>query len=199
MIFTYPNKRPGIITSVYFSGEDDDLQLTLEWAEDTRSGATTFQLQNIGDGNVGQICLPASAQLEQVSEDAIIASIRMAAFISNSTAGSGELADMFADQEGSRDIQSAVGNLKVDAVRTPTGVCVELDIKKKNSQQKRTICTDHGALSQYSYTPSTQLLVVAGAIRAEYPSYVHDYPDAVLTQSQRDDIIAYIMTLAPWV
>lgn len=196
MEYDHPSKRPGIIDSVAFQGEDDDLSMFVEWSEDDHSGAITFQLQNIGEGQCGTICLPANSSLDEASEDSILASIRMHAFLSGCIAGSDEFLAMFA-VGGGDDIKSAVGNLRIESVVMIDGLTFHINIKR--GVDALAILTDHRAVSHYSYAPSTQLLVVAGAVRAEFPSYVHDYPTHVLTQGERDDIEEYVLGLELWV
>lgn len=192
----HPSKRPGMITAATFHGDDDDLSFTVEWSDDHESGAVAFQLQNLDEGRCGTICLPANSSLDDASEDSIVASIRMNAFLSGSIAGSDEFLAMFAVGDG-KDIRSAVGNLRIDTVVMVDGVTFNINLKR--GDDKLAILTDHRAVSHYSYTPSTQLLVIAGAVCAEYPLYVHDYPSKVLTQAQKDDIISYVVQLEPWI
>jgi hypothetical protein len=194
--YDHPSKRPGIIDTVTFHGDDDDLSMVVEWSEGHDSGAVTFQLQNLDEGQCGTICLPANSSLDDASKDSIEASIRMHAFLSGSIAGSDEFLAMFA-VGGGNDIKSAVGNLRIDSVVMVDGLTFNINIKR--GVDTLAILTDHRAVSHYSYAPSTQLLVIAGAVRAEFPSYVHDYPTHVLTQGERGDIEAYVLGLELWV
>ena len=93
-----------------------------------------------------------------------------------------------------------VRNVKVLDVRVLMPDHIEIDLKKKNTSQSRTIITDHSSVSTYSYAPETQLLVVGGAIRAEFGStYVHDFPGNLLTDAQKEAIREYLLDWAPWV
>jgi hypothetical protein len=49
------------------------------------------------------------------------------------------------------------------------------------------------------FVPDTQLLVVPGAIEKQFPTYVHDYPNTILSEQQRADIVAYVLAIAPWI
>lgn len=196
-----PVKRPGLITAAVWEGDDDDLSLRVTFTNELgQLQNISFQTRNAGEGNFGEICLPNGMDVNDLPEDAIIASIRMAALIAGATAGSGEFMDMFIGQEGTRDLQTAIGNCKVDDCRMIDDAEFEVDVKKKGTNNPvRTILTDHSAISRYTFTPDTQLNIIPGAVEVEYGNYVHDYPDDVLTQQQKDDIVDFVMSLEPWV
>lgn len=196
MAHDHPSKRPGMLTDVAWLGEDDDLSMVVDWSDDGSSGSVVFQLQNMDEGQVGTICLPASSDLDCACEDSILASIRMRAFLASAIAGSGEFLDLFA-VIGGADIRAAVGNFRIDSVEMVDSSTFNINLKR--GADSLTILTDHRAVSNYSYAPSTQLLVIAGSVRSEFPSYIHDYPTHVLTQGQRDDIEAYVLGLELWV
>lgn len=200
-VYGFPVKRPGFITRSRWIGGDDDLMLEVFSSTATGGVATTsFETANTNEGRSGEVCLPGAADINDLDRDTIISHIRMATFISKTTAGSFEWTNAFVEQEGSKDFQLAIGSCAIIDVRQIDDVNFEFDIKKKSGGgPTRTIMTDHDEMSEYSFTPSTQLKIIAGAIKLEFPSYVHEYPSTTLSASQKQDILDFVDTLEPWV
>lgn len=196
----FPVQRPGLITSAFWEGDDDDLQLVVQYTDENGNGRQTeFHTRHEAEGHPGELCLPSSADIHDVPEDALIASIRMGALITRSIAGSSEFLRMFNDHEDANDIETAIGGVKVSAVRILDEISMAIDVQKNGAQEIRTITTDHNSVSRYILSPSTQMSVIPGAIEKAHPGYVHDFPGTVLTQAQRDDVVDLVKALTLWV
>jgi hypothetical protein len=198
--YTFPVKRQGLILAATWVGADDDLALEITYTSETGSPALkSLRTSNATEG-LGEICLPSSASILDISRDAIIASVRMATMISRTTPGSKEWDDAMTSEQDSVDFQMAIGNVKMKEARIVNDALVELDMVKKGSSTPiKTVLTDIQELSSYTFTPETQLLCVAGALEKEFPTYIHNYPSTVLSQAQKDAIAAYVPTLALWI
>jgi len=200
-LYSFPARRPGFIETATWIGGDDDLELKLGYTDSGGVGRTMkLRTSNSNESRVGDCCLDSSYTIDDLDRDLMIAHIRMATFISKTVAGSNEWTLSFVEQEGSTDFQFPIGTAAVTDVRMISDVVVEIDVKKKGGgNPTRTVTTDHSEISNYSFTPSTQLLIVGGAIKQEFPSYVHDYPGTVLTTNQKNDIADHVVTLNPWI
>lgn len=200
-VYSFPTRRPGFIETATWIGSDDDLELQLGY---TDSGGVSrvmkLRTSNTNESRVGDCCLDNTYNVDDLDRDLIVSHVRMATFISKTVAGSAEWQTSFVEQEGSADFQLPVGTAAVTAVRMITDVTVEFDIKKKGGgNPTRTIITDHSEVSNYSFTPSTQLLIIGGAMKLEFPNAVHDYPAQILTTQEKNDIADWVVTLDPWV
>lgn len=198
--YGYPVKRPGLITQARFIGADDDLSLQITFTND-QGLPQAISLPCTANGVYGKICLPTTANITHIDRDAIIASVRMATMVGRAIPGSAEwTAALTSEQEGSMDLQLALGNGKVKELRILSDTQLEIDVVKKGTTSPvQTIQTYFQELGSYVFTPDTQMHCVAGAIEKQYPTYVHDYPTQVLTAQQKADIEAYVVTLALWV
>lgn len=198
-LYDFPVRRPSFINTAQWNGPDDDLSLIVGYFDENGTQkSVSFTTTNASNG-IGQICLPGRANIVDVDRDTIVSHIRMATFISKTVAGSAEWKTAFVEQEGSQDFQFAIGTAAVIDIRLVDDIFFDIDIKKKSEQEVKTIRTDHAEMSNYSFTPSTQLRILGGAIKLEFGTYVHDHPSDVLSSSQRQDIVNYVMTLQPWV
>ena len=70
---------------------------------------------------------------------------------------------------------------------------------KGNNHAPYTFTIGVDELTNYSFVPSTQLRVIAGAVKAAFPNYVHDFPNDSLSPAQRQDVIDYVTGLQIWV
>lgn len=202
IIYEHPIRRPGFITDVVWEGEDDDLQLKLSFPD---AGGTQRNLHlranEISPGERQQICLPNSNKdIHYLDEDTLLAHVRMLTMVAGFPLGSQEWSDAWdADLLGKRDLQTAIGKvLRTGDVVTIDEQFVQFTVKRKNQGATREMTISHSDI-RYTFTPQTQLLVVAGAIEAEFPNYQHDYPDSVLSSQERQDIVDYVMGLEPWI
>jgi hypothetical protein len=197
--YGYPVKRPGLIVAAQWTGPDSNLKLQVTYVNEF-GNLQVFLLSTTNAGAVGDICLPTGKTIQDINRDAIIASVRMATFISKHIPGSKEWLDAMTTGQDTMNFQMAIGNVKIKEARIISDVQVELDmVKAGTSTPVQTVVTDFGELGTYTFAPDTQVRCAAGAIEKEYPSYIHDYPTQVLTQAQKDDIIAYVLTLPLWV
>jgi len=182
-----------------WNGPDDDLSLIVGYIDATgQQRSTSLRTTNVNDG-IGDICLPSHATIMDVPRDTIVAHIRMATFISKTIAGSAEWKTAFVEQEGSQNFQFAIGTAAVIDIRIIDDIFFDVDIKKKSEQPVKTIRSDHAEMSNYSFTPSTQLKILGGALKIQFPTLEHDYPTKVLTAQERQDVVNYVLGLNPWV
>lgn len=199
--YGYPVKRPGIITAASWQGSDANLSLELTYTNEFGLPQIfVLRCSSVAQG-VGLICLPSSVTISDINRDALVASIRMATFIGGTIPGSFEWMTAMTTGQDTMNFQVALGTAKVKAVRLIDDARIEIDmIKSGNNTPVQTIQTDHQEIGTYTFTPDSQLHCVAGAIEKQFPSYVHDPANGViLSQAHRDDIAAYVVTLAMWV
>jgi hypothetical protein len=111
--------------------------------------------------------------------------------------GSIEFTNAFV-QADTNNLQTALGTVKVTAVAPVDDQCIDITYRQGNGPLY-VVRIDHGELNSYVFVPDTQLLIVPGAIKKQFPNHVHDYPGTVLTQSQKDEIAAFVLTMSPWI
>jgi len=202
-VHEFPVRRPGFISLAQFTGNDDRLDLELQFTDETGTGRTKALActRNPADpGDPGVICLPNSKTISDLNETALIAHIRMATLISGTIPGSQEWQDAFMTAIDKPNLQTAIGNVKIVSVQQMTDIVLQVSVQKTSGGPIRVLDTDYGELGQYTFAPITQLLVVAGAIEAQYPTYIHDPQNgSILTTSQKANIVAYVMALEPWI
>lgn len=201
VIHEFPVKRPGFITAASWLGGPQDMVLRLEYIGAGGQGGMV-SLATKGE-NPGEICLPTSSDLATLggatrARDILIAHARMACMIAgHAIPGSIEFDEAIASGQLA-NLQTALGTVKVVAARAIDDVNCQLDFRK-GTGPIFTVDTSYAEVNRYSFDPSTQLLVVAGAVEKEFPTYVHDYPNVQLTEAQKDAIAAYVLTLEPWI
>lgn len=195
--YGFPARRPNSILNLQWIGPDDDLALQGEYYDNAG------QLRVIQWGtriNGGELCLPSSATVLDIHRDTAIAHVRMALFLGNYRAWTAESQNALVNQSDAKHFQTPVGECRVVATRTGAAPGeIEFDLRKGTSGPILTVQSSVDELTKYSLTPSSQLRVVCGAVKKQFSSYVHDYPGALLSQTQRDNIVAYIYSLDPWI
>lgn len=206
VIHTFPVRRPGFISAAVFEGSDDALNLNLTYPRTDGMGDTSFILRCCRNPDndpdlAGHICLPSSKDINYLSQDALIAHIRMAALIAGVVPGSQEWMDSYqADLLGSTNLQTAIGNVKVTAFEAVDADLCRISVQKTSGGPVRVIDTDYGELGVYTYAPETQLHIVGGAIEKQFPSYVHNPAGGTtLSSSQKSAIVDYVLSLEPWI
>lgn len=202
-IFAYPIKRPGFITDCHFIGTPDDDEISLSISYINQEGMeVSIALYSTPAPGLATLCLPSTATLADLPEDVFTAHLRMAGMISGQIPGSTEYESAIKGTSSSnaRDFQFPIGNVKVtDIVSGPGPRDLQVTFQK-GSGTPRVITCDVADLATYVFAPSTQLLTVAGAIKKEFPTYIHDAASGKrLTQAQMDEITAYVMSLEPWI
>jgi len=200
-----PTRRPGayLIADANWHGDTQDLVLEVD-IFDSGGQQNRMTFPCTGEDGMGQICLPGTATIEDISREAIIASVRMAMFLGNYSAWSFEAIDAFTKQEGAKNFQTAIGNSKIVDTRIGTDdQNIEFDIKKYGTSQPiRTIATTVDEISKYSFEPVYQMNIIPGAVEWKYSGYIHDPDDnKTLTENQKQDIIDFLMSdeFQPWV
>lgn len=195
--YGFPERRPNSILNLQWIGPDDDLALQGEYYDNAG------QLRVIQWGtkiNGGELCLPSSATVLDLSRDTAIAHVRMAMFLGNYRAWTIEAQNALITQSDAKYFQTPVGECRVVATRhgAQPGE-VEFDLRKGTSGPILVVQTSVDELTRYALTPSSQLRIVCGSVKKQFSNYIHDYPGTVLTQSQKDDIVSYVASLAPWI
>lgn len=191
----FPVQRPGAILSADWIGPDDDLSLEVA-VLDALGQQRVVSFPCRVPGQPGVMCLPSSVGAPDLSDDAIVAHVRMATWISRTIVGSKEWTAAFVDQP-TANFQTAAGTCKVVASRMIDDALFEFDFRK-GSGPIRTVLTDHSTMCKYRLEPEEQARVIPGAVKLEFPNYVHDYPGTVLSQAQKDAIRSYVLALALW-
>jgi len=200
VVHPFPVKRPGYIEQAAWLGTDEDLSLQLSF-RNIAGNLETISFQTAGE-NPGEICLPSSTDLATLGprvRDILAAHLRMGVMVAgHAVPGSREFEDVFV-QTGTNNFQVAIGTAKVIASRMVSDSEIDIDWRIGSSGPIRTERFGHGELSNYVFVPQTQLLVVPGAVEKQFPNYVHSWPGTVLTQAQKDNVAAYVLTLEPWI
>jgi hypothetical protein len=202
VIHQFPVKRPGFITNCFWNGGDTSLSLVVNYNNaEGLPGVLEFATRNLAAGDVGELCLPASnnvADLGERTRDILVAHTRMACLLhGRAVPGSKEFTDSFL-QSAANNLQTALGVVKVTGVGLINDESVNLTYKQ-GSGPNYTISVDHAELNHYDFAPSTQLLVIPGSVNKQFPTYVHDSLTRILTQAQKDAVVAYVLGLALWI
>lgn len=199
-----PLRRPAsnLIIGAQWIGADDDLALEVQYYDAAGSTAViSFQTRNAGEGNPGVICLPSSATIAWVPDEALAASLKMAAWLGGAVPGSYEFAQTFevaTAGENAKGFQTAAGTTEVQEVRIVSDALIEIDFKIKGNSTIKTLTRGYAEFTNYAFQPETQLACIPGSVKAQFPSYQHDYPGTTLSSSQKQDILSYVANLAVW-
>jgi len=206
VIHDFPVRRPGFIQSAEWVGGDDNLRLRLTYTDQSGSQKTVEFLTYSAaqPTRKGEVCLPTSRLNNDLTnlgvryEDILTAHTRMSCLVARSgIPGSDEFMDALLNGP-TANIQTALGTVKVIDV-TPVDDQTCTMTYKCGTGPSLTITQEYQNLNNYVFTPDTQLFVVPGAIRKQFPTYVHDYPTTILSDDRRDEIAAYVVTLEPWI
>lgn len=202
LVLSYPLKRPAFITNVTWVGNpgDQEISLNLEYqdAQGLPAQTTLYSLP----AAEATLCLPNGRTIDTVPEDVLTAHARMAGMISGTVPNSEEYAAALKGDGllNGRNFQSPIGDVKVTDVQSVSANLLRLTFQKSSGGTTRNVDVDVRDLATYAFVPSTQLLVVAGAIKKEFPTYIQDADNnKFLTQAQMDDISAYVLSLNPWI
>ncbi len=202
VVLAYPIRRPGFITGVTWVGtpSDEELHLNVEYVDQSGQPAQTSLYTT--PVQQATLCLPSAKGVLDLSDDLFIAHARMAGMISGTIPGSQEYADALKGTGliDGRNFQMPCGDVKVTDVQAMGGRDIRLTFQKSSGGPTRDVVADIADLATYAFAPSTQLLTVAGAIKKQYPTYVHDVATGKhLTQQQMDIIESYVLGLEPWI
>jgi hypothetical protein len=212
-VYPFPIKRPGgFLLGARFAGPDETLTLEVDYPDGLGNLQTvSFRCTALGPNDPQEVCIPNAAwDVTKIHRDALVASIRMASIVSGTIAGSQEwldalqkVTDPLLGTPGDRWFQLACGQVKVKSVSYPDDSCIAVEFQRGTTADVVTHdigLTEINAVS-YVYAPSTQLLVIPGAIEKGAPanSWEHDYPSDPLTTAERDAIVTYVLGLKPWV
>lgn len=202
LVLGYPIKRPGFIESADWVGTpgQDDLTLQLTYT-DAQGVGLTVSMYTVNAPNA-TLCLPSSKTVADLPEDIFTAHIRMAGMISGAIPGSMEFETAIkSDGAGNaRNFQMPIGDVKVTAVASIDPLNLRFTFQKASGGATRDIDMDVRDIASYAFAPSTQLLVVAGAIKKQYPTYIQDHANGKdLSQTQMDTVAAYVLGLDPWI
>lgn len=198
--FKGPSQRPGAIQSALFVGTDDDLNLEVKIFDGTGLIQKTVTFPTTNATRKGWICVPNSFTVQDLDDETCVAHLRMAGLIADVPIGSTEW--NAAILEGSaQNLQTAIGVVKVFAVRVLDQLNVEIDLRKNGtSSPTKTLAGTKDQFpvrAQYSVEPETQARCIAGAIEKQFSTYVHNHPSQVLSTSQKTDIETYVATQMP--
>jgi hypothetical protein len=207
-VFQHPIKRPtGFLFNARFEGNDDRLMFFVDYPTASGSPATIgFRLFDDPAPDYQEMCIPTANQnIQHIADDALIAHMRMASIISDTTPTSQEWRDamQIAGVGQSKYFQTAVGEMRMSDSQVSGDTAVSIEFQRGTSSNKKTVLVGYSEMSKegYSFSPSTQLLIVPGAVLKQFPNnYKHDYPGSdILTANERADIIAYVNSLQVWV
>lgn len=201
-VHPHPVKRPGFITSAQWLGSDDDLDLQVTYINELGNpAALSFAAQAVG--KPGEICIPSGNDLNSLgprARDILAAHLRMACMVGGTAIpGSREFNDVFIQSQSS-NFQTALSN-QTKVISSSMVSDTEVDISWRIGTNGPIYVTrlSHGETCTYAFVPQTQLLVIPGSVKAQFSNYVHNHPSQVLTQAQKDSVVAYVLTLQPWI
>lgn len=201
----HPVKRPaGFLLNPQFEGNDDSLVLRVEYPDNLGiNRVINFRCTQQGSDQQ-EICIANTKwDLSNISRDTIVAHLRMASIISKTIPGSKEWSDALVNVGllDSKYFQMAVGQVKLISWEVLDERMLRLEFQRGTTSDKVFHDVDMMEMTAetYTYAPSTQLLVIPGAIEVQFPNYHHDYPSVVLTTQQRQDIIDYVSELELWI
>ena len=201
-VHTHPVKRPTYPEQASWLGEDDDLALQCSYRDIAGTLKTiSFQTRNSDEGTPGEICIPNSSDVADLGpnvRDILVAHLRMAVLIQGrAIPGSKEFSESLINQLLANNLQTAVGDVKITDHSIVDDQCVDVEFRQGNGT-KRVYTINYNELATYTFVPSTQLLIIPGAIRKKFgTSYVHDYPNDALTSTQKQNIIDYLISNDP--
>lgn len=125
----------------------------------------------------------------------------MAGMVAGAIPGSNEYADVLVDSGAldAKNYQMPIGDVKCTNIVVVNDIFIDATFQK-GSGALRTVRMGIVDLATYSFAPSTQLAVIAGSVKKQFPTYYQDSTQSkFLTQTQMDDIRAYVLSQAPWV
>lgn len=205
VVHDFPIKRKGFIEDARFQGSADDLSFEVDYRDQQGALRTLTFTVGHSDDQVAGICLPATYDLVDLPRDLLVAHLRMGTMIPGYIPASKEWKDAFLETvsgENAKHLQTPVGTVKVIGVELVDDVCIKIDLQKGNGPVRQ-IAVTYDELGKYTqqtgFVPSTQLLVVAGSVKKEFPNHIHDYPNAPLQSDEMDDIVIYVKALEVWV
>lgn len=203
-VFLYPVKRPGFITGVTWNGQpgDPSHSLAIEYVGSNGLPSQTMLYTTPNTNPLATLCLPTSKGVADLIDDLYIAHVRMAGMISGTIPGSMEYDDAIKGTGllNGRNFQMPIGDVKITDVVSVDERNIKITFQKTSGGATHDVTADVDDLAKYAFAASTQLLVVAGAIKKQFPTYVHDHAtNKHLTQAQMDNISAFVMTLEPWI
>lgn len=195
-----PIKRVNFLQSCNWVGPDSQLSLRMLYTElDGSTQQVSMSTRNLADGTKGEVCLPTSSDLLDLGprwEDVLVAHARMASLIAGAVPGSTEFTQAFLEGP-SQNLNTSIGVVKVTSVVQIDDQTVAMTFRQ-GTGTPRVVNVDMDDLIKYKFVPSTQLFCTAGAIKRDL-GYVHDYPNTLLTQARKDEIVAYVLARQPWI
>lgn len=198
-----PVRRPPgqMVTSAQWVGPDDDLQLEVSYLDALgMPDVITFTTANTNEGRKGEICMASSAEAPDIPRDTVVSHIRMGGFCASALIGTFEWDNLWIEQEGSKDLQLACGTCSITARRIVSDTCVEVDVRIKGGNHPTgTFLIGVDELTNYEFTPSTQLKTIAGSVKKQFPTFEHEYPGTILSANDRQSVVDYVEALEIWV
>jgi hypothetical protein len=193
-VHAFPVRRPGFFQSAEWLGDDAHLTLKCTYFDETGVlRQIQFATRNLSDGERGSICLPASSDLNDLhptrAADVLAAHTRMSCLIGEAIPGSDEFTTALL-QGLSANLNTALGVVKVTAVAAVSDNSVQISYRQGTGPVFNATY-DYFDLRTYVFVPDTQAMVVAGSVRKQF-NYVHEWPNTIMTQAKKDDIVAYV-------
>lgn len=206
-VFSYPVKRPiGYLHNARFEGDDEDLEFKVDYYKEGGGVNTyTFRCTDQGGTDYQQICIPNSYfDLDKLDRDCLISHVRMAGIISGFLPDSKEYENALkvSGPGQTKWFQTAMGQVKVIRIDPLSNGLIEMEFQRGSTSDKRVISDispNEITRGGYSFSPSTQVCVVAGSTAWKYPNHEHDLPSNPLTSGEKDDFCDYVETLEIWV
>lgn len=198
-VYTHPVKRPNFIEAARWIGNDDDLSLEVDYRDQNDILRTIVLVTEAGTSNA-RVFPPSSWDLTDLHRDTLVAHVRMATMIAKAPVGSQEFEDTFVI--GEKNFQTSVGTVKITQCDHVDDITVNVTFGPGTGQNPTiTHAITHDELTEYAFAPSTQLRIIAGALKYEFPNYEHDYPSTTLSQAQKNNVISFLTgsSFQPWV
>lgn len=203
----YPIRRAaGFLASPQFEGTDDQLLFRVEYPDNQGvRHAINFRCTPSGS-EPQEMCIANNSPdytVTKLSRDTIVSHLRMASIISKTIPGSKEWVDALLSTSDldAKYFQMPVGQVRLISWSMVDDRTMKMEFQRGTTTDKvfHEVDLNEITAESYIYAPSTQLMVISGSVERQFPNYHHNYPDTILSEQQRQDIIDYVASLELWI
>lgn len=202
-VHKFPAERPNHFFNARFENDDgawDEWEFKADYIDENQLTRTaTFSVGTpYSTSGIPGICIDA-CDVPDLSDAEFRAHARMGSWCCGDTPGSTEWSERYIAGGETNNFQMACGTVKMHAYSKVGDAQMDITFKMGNNQPYRTVRfnLDELARSEYQFDPNNQWQIIAGAIKIGL-GYVHK-SNGKLTQAEKDDIVAFVQGLSPWI